>query len=190
MTLKNTCVFHCSNPLLCLIKFHLAEVAIWIRYTIIASHYQYAFQAPTLDTPDTEHSATERRSLWSCQKAGWAFPRAASKTKKRNMRAHRRRRLMVPWKAAQVLLAPLGSSLFNTSEWQKTLSNICAWALNWALRHLCWKRCSGRDTELWQDRKHSHGRQPWRKGSNGEPLREGRPSVQNLTLKKKKKTWL
>lgn len=119
MTLKNTCAFHCSNPLLCLIKFHLAEVAIWIRYTIIALHYQYAFQAPALDTPDMKHSAAER-SLWSCQKAGSAFPRAAPKTKKRNMSAHRRCGLMVPWKAAQVFLAPLGRSLFNTSKWWKT----------------------------------------------------------------------
>ena len=78
MTLKNTCAFHCSNPLLCLIKFLLAEVAFWIWYTIIASHYQYASLAPALDTPDIKHSAAER-SLWSCQKAGWAFPRAAPK---------------------------------------------------------------------------------------------------------------
>ena len=36
--------------------------------------------------------------------------------RKRNLRAHRRGSLMVPWKAAQVPLAPVGSSLFNTAD--------------------------------------------------------------------------
>ena len=45
--------------------------------------------------------------------------------RKKNMRAHRRSRSLVPRKAAQVPRAQLRSCFFSSSKWRETLSHMC-----------------------------------------------------------------
>ena len=52
-------------------------------------------------------------------------PQGSPQRPRKNMRAHRRSRSLVPGKAAQVPLAQLRSCFFSPSKWRETLLYIC-----------------------------------------------------------------
>lgn len=113
-------------------------MAFWIWYTIIASHYQYASLVPALDTPDRKHSAAERRSLWSCQKAGWAPPRAAPKDLE--IRTWELTGGADPWCLGSCLVpfAQLRSCFFSPSKWRDPLRVFVCLSLCGSQALVCW----------------------------------------------------
>ena len=108
-------------------------------------------------------------------------PQGSPQRPRKNMRAHRRSRSLVPGKAAQVPLAQLRSCFFSPSKWRETLLYICVPEPVWL------SRIGVGSSVEWGGSFQSiyvyiPWESAWRKGGSRKQLRRYITCVQNLAL--------